>query len=67
MKVKVIKAFIDKNTRQSHNAGTMYECDKERAKFLASKGFVELGKSDEQGTEESDAQEIKKTRKTKKK
>lgn len=39
MKVKVVKKFIDKNTKELHEVGSSFSCDENRFKEL--QGYVE--------------------------
>lgn len=42
MKVKVLKEFIDKNTRALHTVGSAFDCDEERFNEIQKAGnFVE--------------------------
>ena len=43
MKVKVLKEFIDKNTRELHTVGSSFSCDENRLKEIQKAGdFVEV-------------------------
>ena len=48
MKIPVIRAFIDKNTKEPYNAGYEYESDNpERIKELQDKGFLKKTKAEQ--------------------
>lgn len=47
MQYKVIHKFIDKNTRELFNEGSLYFCDnEERATELITNGFIEKPKQE---------------------
>lgn len=42
MKVEVIKAFYDKETRELHKVGTLLDFEKERAESASERGLVKI-------------------------
>lgn len=68
MKVKVIKEYVDKNTREHCKIDSVQEYEEERAKELMVKGFVKsLEKKEEKTEEEPNDNQTKTKTKPKKK
>lgn len=45
MKVKVVKRFVDKNTKEMREVGKVYEYPEKRAKELIDGGYAEEAKA----------------------
>ena len=46
MKVKVVKRFVDKNTKEMREVGKVYEYSAERARELINSGYAEKAKAE---------------------
>ncbi|WP_028975926.1 hypothetical protein [Sporolactobacillus terrae] len=63
MNVKVLNAFVDKETRKEYSSGSIYpSSDIERIRFLQEKGFLEMDAPAETPTKEkADDKEVDET------
>lgn len=66
MREKVIRAFVDKETKKPYNTGYIYESDdKKRIEELKEKGFLYGGPVEDEGTEPEELGEDAKTEESK--